>query len=368
MSEQNKDDLMQLDDPVMDAEARELNDVETGAAEEAAPAMYAEEETSAKQRKKEAKKQAKAEKAATAAPRYVGRFTLGIAMIVMGVLITASLFHSTLDLTKLARLAPLMLVLLGAEILVAAARRGDRQVKVGFGMTILCLFIICGSVCFAILPTMWEQYNTTRWERMEKAGTMEEQIYEQLTPATLKGVSVNFYGNDFSNEPAHFHANVTLADTFQDKESFSEKAAEVLRVMAAQDLDYVYLEAGTETDLYSLSVEHIGAYANIQAKDLLKLVNHNVYYVDENMNFNSVSEERYQQMKEKNLLADAEALKHAYEEGKNIGREEAYQEMQNGVDTENAYEEGHRAGYEEGIQAGMTSDKQPTQAPEIAEG
>lgn len=374
MREQNKDDLMQLDDLVVDAEVHELEDAETGTAKETASAMDAEpadapEEPFTKQRTNEAKKQAKVEKTA-AAPRYVGRFTLGIAMIIMGVLITAGLFHPTLDLTKLARLAPLMLVLLGAEILVAAARRGDHQVKVGFGMTILCLFIICGSACFAILPTIWEQHNTIQWERMEKASNVEEQIYAQLPPATIKRLDVNFYGDDFSHEPVYFHANVTLADTFPDKESFSEKAAEVLRVLAAYNLDQVYLEAGTEEDLYFVSVEHIGVYANVQAKDLQKLVNHNVYYVDQDMNFNSMSEERYQQMKEKNLLADAEALKRAYEEGRSIGSEEAYQEMQSGIDTGDAYEEGRRVGYEEGFQAGVASDEKPTspEVPESAEG
>ena len=362
MSEHNEKDLMQLEEPVVDAQARELDDSEVEAEPEMNVKSTVEKKApSAKQRKKEAKQQAKAEKAAkAAAPRYVGRITLGVAMIIMGLLITVGLFQPSLDLTKLARLAPLMLVVLGVEILVASFRRGDRQVKIGFGMTILCLFIIGGSVCFSIIPVAWEQMSGARVEYEEKVNAIEEQIYAQLDPTTIRHLAVYSYNGAYTDVPKWFHATVTLADTFQDKEAFSEKAAEVLQIMAlTQELRHVELESGDESDMYSLSVDHVSAYKDVQAADLVKLVNHNVYYLDRHMEFNSMSEERYQQMKQDNLLADAEALKQAYEEGKHMGREEAYAEMDGEANESVAYEDGFR-GYERGVQESATGDREPT--------
>ncbi len=172
--------------------------------------------------------------------QYAGRITLGIALIIVGVLITAGLFMPGLDLTKLAKFAPLILVALGLEILVSSIRHGDRQVKVGFGMVILCLFLIGGSVCFALLPEVWKVFNPEVHAAVEKEESQKErEIYAQIDPTSIKEVVVyantSYYGQESDIE---WNARVHLPDNFESKEQFSVAAADVLQVLAKEDVSY----------------------------------------------------------------------------------------------------------------------------------
>ena len=84
--------------------------------------------------------------------RRVGTITMGIALILTGVLLCITLFVPTLDIIGLFRFAPLLLVLLGVEILVAYARMGSGTIKYDVLSMLLCaLLILCatGATCVA---------------------------------------------------------------------------------------------------------------------------------------------------------------------------------------------------------------------------
>ena len=73
--------------------------------------------------------------------RRVGTFTFGLVLVIGGAAMLASLFFPRLDLSLLLKAAPLMLVSLGVETLLAA-RRGGR-VKYDWVGMLLCFLITC---------------------------------------------------------------------------------------------------------------------------------------------------------------------------------------------------------------------------------
>lgn len=83
--------------------------------------------------------------AAPAAPcRRVGTFTLGLVLVTGGVAMLASLCFPRLDLSWVLKGAPLILISLGVETLLAA-RRGGR-VKYDWVGMVLCFVLTCAAL------------------------------------------------------------------------------------------------------------------------------------------------------------------------------------------------------------------------------
>lgn len=99
--------------------------------------------------------------AATAAPapetaavpvRRVGTFTMGVALIAAGVVLCLSLFFPHFNYAYVCRFAPLLLVLLGVEVLVGASRAGSARIRYDvLSMFVCALLIVCalGATVFA---------------------------------------------------------------------------------------------------------------------------------------------------------------------------------------------------------------------------
>lgn len=93
--------------------------------------------------------------------RRVGTLTMGIALIVTGLLIVATLLFPYLDLTLLFNLCPLLLVILGVEVIVAAMK-GEENLKYDFLSMIVCFLVICSSLAAAFIPQYIRYYGPQR--------------------------------------------------------------------------------------------------------------------------------------------------------------------------------------------------------------
>lgn len=89
--------------------------------------------------------------------RRIGTVTMGVALIVTGLVLCASLCFPQFDLIDLCRFAPLFLVLLGAEILWRTARAKDVSFRYDWLSMLLCAFLIACS-CGATAVAAWMQY------------------------------------------------------------------------------------------------------------------------------------------------------------------------------------------------------------------
>ena len=89
--------------------------------------------------------------------RRTGTLTLGLALILVGGCILGYCFVPGFDLLAAAKLSPLLLVLMGLEILIGSFLKGD-EYRVNFGSVLLCLILVGCSLCAAALPMFWDYY------------------------------------------------------------------------------------------------------------------------------------------------------------------------------------------------------------------
>ena len=79
--------------------------------------------------------------------RRVGTFTLGVVLVVTGILMAVSLFWPQLDLRWAIKGAPFILISLGVETLLAA--RGDQRVRYDWAGMLLCFLVGLGGLALA---------------------------------------------------------------------------------------------------------------------------------------------------------------------------------------------------------------------------
>lgn len=271
-------------------------------------------------------------KTAAPQPRWAGRITLGIALIVTGVLVTCGLLMPNLDLFMLAKFAPLILVALGIEILIASCRRDNRQVKIGFGTTLLCLVLISGSIGFSLLPQVWNIYGPGYWEKEAAVrAEIEQAIYSKMDATHFDSLAVSVLPSA-SKEAPSIVVNAQLRGTYASAEEFAQAAAPVLQLLAENHVDYTHLENSDPAGSWTLTVSS-GVYSltNVTAQQLTEMVERSHLIVDDSLAFGSISDDEYQQMQQNNLLATPEALKASYDEG---------------------LQEGYTSGFDEGYEQG----------------
>ena len=85
-------------------------------------------------------------------PRRVGTFTLGVVLVVCGILMAVSMFCPGLDLTWALKGSPAILIALGVETLLAA--KGGGKVKYDWVGMILCCLLVCTAVCLYAITYM----------------------------------------------------------------------------------------------------------------------------------------------------------------------------------------------------------------------
>ena len=78
--------------------------------------------------------------------RRVGTFTFGAVLVVCGALMLVSLFFPDWDLTLAAKLSPLALISLGAEVLLSA--RSDGKLRYDWAGMLLCLVLVSAALVF----------------------------------------------------------------------------------------------------------------------------------------------------------------------------------------------------------------------------
>ncbi|QNL44751.1 hypothetical protein H8790_01470 [Oscillibacter hominis] len=83
--------------------------------------------------------------------RRVGTFTMGLVLVVSGVFMLISMFFPELDLRWVLQAAPLALVSLGVETLLASRRRC--RIKYDWVGMLLCVLIVCTAL--ALYTAAW---------------------------------------------------------------------------------------------------------------------------------------------------------------------------------------------------------------------
>lgn len=89
--------------------------------------------------------------------RRVGTFTLGLALIVGGALLLAKIVWPGLNVLLLLQFSPVVLIALGAEMLLAAAKPGEK-LRYDWLSIFVSFLLICGAGCAAAVPSLLNYY------------------------------------------------------------------------------------------------------------------------------------------------------------------------------------------------------------------
>lgn len=209
----------------------------------------------------------------TARPVFVGRITLGLALIAVGLLVTGSLFFPNIPFLTVAKFAPLILVVLGAEILIGAMRNPGRNVKVGFGLIVLCLILIFGAVTAGVLPGVWEAYGPGRWQEQER---MEEQVKRDFY-SQVDSTKVRFAYVSLDDQGAIDDLGLEFTEKFPSAEAFAKEAAEIVRVLADMDVGNATIGGRSEKELWNLSLEGVFSQGEITPERVMEVMQTDVY-------------------------------------------------------------------------------------------
>lgn len=112
--------------------------------------------------------------------RRVGRVAFALLLIAAGILLLVQQFVPHFDLLSIVRFAPVLLIVLGAEILLYSARP-DVQVKFDWLSLVGCGFILVIVGCSSLVPVVWNLYGPQRdyaQNRYQKA--LQDQFYQAL--------------------------------------------------------------------------------------------------------------------------------------------------------------------------------------------
>ena len=102
--------------------------------------------------------------------RRVGSLTLGACLIAAGVFFLLYFFVPGFDVQLTLKIAPAVaLVLLGCEVLFFAARPG--RWKYDFVSVLVCLVLMAGCFCMAMLPMLWDELSGENQQTMNRLST-----------------------------------------------------------------------------------------------------------------------------------------------------------------------------------------------------
>ncbi|HJB67576.1 MAG TPA: hypothetical protein H9770_01885 [Candidatus Fournierella excrementigallinarum] len=252
---------------------------QAGAPEAAAPAPAA---------------QPKAAPAPTRRPpvRRVGTVTLGLSLIAAGLAITAWFFMPGFDIIFFAKLAPLVLVFLGAEVLWASARRkGEERLRFDFLAAFVSFLLICASLCAATLPAVWRWYGPERSATEQRlSAELEEQLLAAFQGQDVLGCTgwVNLGGYEFDRQMTladlraedQADVNVTLGGTVENGGEFAARAAALLPALRDAGVDRAYFYWSGDDESWDLDLRGVFDM-NADAARLSQMARHQVQVVDE---------------------------------------------------------------------------------------
>ena len=166
--------------------------------------------------------------------RRVGTFTCGVALVLTGLAIGIYLIWPRFDLLFFFRLCPLLLVLLGGELLAASFSRSELRIKYDFVSMVLCLVIGVAALVLSIIPV------AVRWispdhlaVQQQITAKADEEIYRLLgddaAVADCRSSAFVYFPTALQSDtqPDELHFDLTLRGPYADAGAFAADCARV---------------------------------------------------------------------------------------------------------------------------------------------
>ncbi len=149
--------------------------------------------------------------------RRVGSLTLGACLIAAGVFFLLYFFVPGFDVQLTLKIAPAVaLVLLGCEVLFFAAHPG--RWKYDFVSVLVCLVLMAGCFCMAMLPLLWDELSGENQQTMNRLSTQAiDELYsackQDAQDIAIQNISGWLYLNGAKAETLQQAAALPAGDT-----------------------------------------------------------------------------------------------------------------------------------------------------------
>ena len=213
------------------------------------------------------------------AVRRVGSWTLGLVLIACGVCLLAYHFAPRFDYLLAAKLAPAVLIVLGAEVLICAALPQKR--KYDFFSIFATLFLVAAALCVSFIPVVWRYLGP---QHVHAQTAMEQQAETQLYEALRGGevcsldVNLSLTAAQELNEVAylsgldgteHLSVQAELTGPYRDSAAFAAAARAV-----ADAVQQLPVQADVLTVFWNQTYEGsdvVGCHTSLQLDSPYKL-------------------------------------------------------------------------------------------------
>ncbi len=200
--------------------------------------------------------------------RRVGTVTMACSLIAVGVLLVIGTFNQSISFLLLTRLAPIILIVLGIEILFRYFVSKGEKLRYDFLSGFICFLLIVGSLGMAAIPEIWNNWGPHRHILEESLRAQANQICSQALKEEQKvtGMSIEVYlqRSDLPEtmtvsdiRPADYiEADLKMANTFASEEEFAQAAQPVLAKLAGTGIpfDQIYLQTPSVEQRYGYSL------------------------------------------------------------------------------------------------------------------
>lgn len=116
--------------------------------------------------------------------RRIGTLTMGVTLILVGVILLV-FFFKPFDLFSLMRFSPVLLILLGIEILWQYSRHRGEELRYDFWGTLFCFLVICVACFCSVFYPLYMEFGPASW-KVERQVSSEifDELYQQI-PSSL---------------------------------------------------------------------------------------------------------------------------------------------------------------------------------------
>lgn len=116
--------------------------------------------------------------------RRIGTLTMGVTLILVGIILLV-FFFKPFDLFSLMRFSPVLLILLGIEIIWQYSRHHGEELRYDFWGTLFCLLVICVACFCSVFYPLYMEFGPASWKvEQQVSGEIFDELYQQI-PSSL---------------------------------------------------------------------------------------------------------------------------------------------------------------------------------------
>lgn len=214
--------------------------------------------------------------------RRVGTLTMGVALIVSGVVALLCMFLPSFNLLFVLKFSPLIFVFLGLEVLYASIFRRGERIKYDLLSCFVCFLLICGAIGLATVPFVWKYAGPPAMQARDQLNReVEDRIYNAIGDRSrISNMNVDCklpyyyeYTPDMDYESfasqMSTYLNFSLSGPYENQEAFAADAAAILADIKPLDLNTHNISFNYSDDNVSYSLDVNGRFQTEQSPSVL---------------------------------------------------------------------------------------------------